>query len=33
MSLVTHRYPLDQSAEAFDTASRRDGLKVVVEIP
>ena len=32
-SLVTHRFPLDRSAEAFETASRRDGLKVVVEIP
>ena len=32
-SLVTHRFPLDRSAEAFESASRRDGLKVVIEIP
>lgn len=29
-SLVTHRYPLDQVAEAFAVAQRREGLKVVV---
>jgi L-iditol 2-dehydrogenase len=30
-SLVTHRFPLEQAAEAFRTAARREGLKVVVE--
>lgn len=29
-SLVTHCFPLDQVAEAFATAHRREGLKVVV---
>ncbi len=29
-SLVTHRFSLAESAEAFETASRREGLKVVV---
>jgi L-iditol 2-dehydrogenase len=31
-SLVTHRFPLDQSMEAFQVAARREGLKVIVEI-
>jgi L-iditol 2-dehydrogenase len=31
-SLVTHRFPLSQTREAFETASRRDGLKVVIRI-
>ena len=31
-SLVTHRFPLDQTAEAFRVAARREGLKVVIEI-
>jgi L-iditol 2-dehydrogenase len=30
-SLVTHRFPLSRAAEAFQTADRREGLKVVVE--
>jgi L-iditol 2-dehydrogenase len=30
-SLVTHRFPLTQAREAFATAERRDGLKVIVE--
>jgi L-iditol 2-dehydrogenase len=31
-SLVTHRFPLDQAVEAFRTAARRDGLKVIIEL-
>lgn len=31
-SIVTARYPLEQVAEAFDVASSRSGLKVVVEL-
>lgn len=31
-SLVTHRFPLDQTAEAFRVAARREGLKVVIEM-
>ena len=30
-SLVTHRFPLDRAAEAFEVADRREGLKVVFE--
>lgn len=30
-SLVTHRYPLERTGEAFATAAARDGLKVVVQ--
>jgi L-iditol 2-dehydrogenase len=29
-SVVTHRFPLDQAVEAFRTAERREGLKVIV---
>jgi L-iditol 2-dehydrogenase len=29
--LVTHRYPLDRAAEALAVATRREGLKVIVE--
>jgi len=29
-SLVTHRFPLRESAEAFSTAQKREGLKVIV---
>jgi len=31
-SLVTHRFPLAQTAEAFRLAARREGLKVVIEL-
>ena len=31
-SLVTHRFPLDQTAEAFRLATRREGLKVMIEM-
>jgi L-iditol 2-dehydrogenase len=31
-SLVTHRYPLAKINEAFATASRREGLKIVVDL-
>jgi L-iditol 2-dehydrogenase len=30
-SIVTHRFPLEQALEAFRTAERREGLKVIVE--
>jgi L-iditol 2-dehydrogenase len=30
-SVVTHRFPLAEAARAFDLASRREGLKVLVE--
>jgi L-iditol 2-dehydrogenase len=31
-SLVTHRFSLEQSAEAFRVAQRREGLKVIIEV-
>ena len=31
-SLVTHRFSLEQSKEAYITADRRDGIKVVLEM-
>jgi len=31
-SLVTHRYRLDECAEAFDVAHRREGIKVIINL-
>jgi L-iditol 2-dehydrogenase len=31
-SLVTHRFPLNQTVEAFRTAARREGLKIIIEM-
>jgi L-iditol 2-dehydrogenase len=31
-SLVTHRFPLDQSEDAFRVAAQREGLKVIIEV-
>jgi L-iditol 2-dehydrogenase len=31
-SLVTHRFNLEQATEAFETAERREGLKVMIKI-
>jgi L-iditol 2-dehydrogenase len=31
-SLVTHRFPLEQSAEAFRVAQRREGLKIIIDV-
>jgi L-iditol 2-dehydrogenase len=31
-SLVTHRFPLDQYQQAFETAGRREGIKVILDI-
>jgi L-iditol 2-dehydrogenase len=31
--LTTHRFPLGDAADAFATAARREGLKVVVDVP
>jgi L-iditol 2-dehydrogenase len=30
-TLVTHRFPLEQTAEAFGVLQRREGLKVIIE--
>jgi L-iditol 2-dehydrogenase len=29
--LITHRFPLDQIGEAFQTNLRQEGIKIVVE--
>lgn len=29
--LVTHRFPLDEHRTAFETAARRQGIKVLIE--
>jgi len=31
-SLVTHRFPLEKTAEAFAMAERREGLKIIIEV-
>jgi L-iditol 2-dehydrogenase len=31
-SIVTHRFPLEQAAEAFRVAERREGLKIIIEM-
>ena len=31
-SLVTHRFPLERAGEAFSTAARREGIKVIIEM-
>lgn len=31
-SIVTHRFPLEQFAEAFRVAQRREGLKIIIEV-
>ena len=31
-SLVTHRFPLEETAEAFAVAQRREGLKIIIEV-
>jgi len=31
-SLVTHRFPLDRTVEAFQVAARREGLKIIIEV-
>jgi L-iditol 2-dehydrogenase len=31
-SLITHRFPLEQAAEAFKIAERREGLKTIIEV-
>jgi L-iditol 2-dehydrogenase len=31
-SLVTHRFPLEQASQAFRTAERREGLKVIINL-
>ena len=31
-SLVTHRFPLEKTAEAFEVAQRREGLKIIIEV-
>jgi L-iditol 2-dehydrogenase len=31
-SLVTHRFPIENAAEAFKVAQRREGIKVIIEL-
>jgi L-iditol 2-dehydrogenase len=31
-SIVTHHFPLEQAAEAFRVAQRREGLKIIIEV-
>jgi L-iditol 2-dehydrogenase len=32
LSVVTHRFPLEQASEAFRVAERREGLKILIEV-
>jgi L-iditol 2-dehydrogenase len=29
-SVVSHRFPLDMAAEAFEMAKKREGLKIII---
>jgi L-iditol 2-dehydrogenase len=31
-SIVTHRFSLEESEEAFRVAERREGLKIIIEV-
>ena len=31
-SLVTHTFPLAQAGQAFDTAQKREGIKIIIQM-